>query len=98
MGMLSGRFGPYFDGRRLRWADALKAWRELERLLGSPEQVAKQIQDAAPDIALQAEQQLIAASRVALELEPLDPDTGLGVSDLSAKQLATELIIRSRGE
>lgn len=96
--MLSGRFGPYFDGRRLRWADALKAWRALERLLGSPEQVAKQIQTAQPDVALQAEAQLIEASRAALDLAPFDPDTGLGVTDLSAKQLATELIIRSRGE
>lgn len=94
---MTGVVGPYFDGEKLRWADALAAWRTLERALGSPEQVLFALDHDAPDAALQAEAALIAAARQAFGLRPFDGATGMGVSDLAAKRLAIDLISRSRG-
>jgi hypothetical protein len=65
--------------------------------LGSPEQTLSQIASAQPDVALQAEADLVAATRKALGLFSFDPFTGLGVADLAAKNLGAELIRRSRG-
>lgn len=92
-----GVTGPYFDGKRLRWCDDLAAFRTLEAELGSPYQTLAQIAEAPPDVALQAEAALIAASRKAFGLEPLNVETGVGVSDLVAKQMATDLVQRSIG-
>jgi hypothetical protein len=68
------------------------AWRCLEASLGSPEQVLVVIQAGRPDEALKAERELIKAGREALSLRPFDPFTGLGVTDLVAKRMATRLI------
>lgn len=92
-----GVTGPYFDGERIRWCDDLAAFRVLETELGSPYQTLAQIANAAPDVALQAEAALIAAARKAFGLKPLDIDTGVGVSDLVAKRMATDLVQRSIG-
>lgn len=93
-----GVFGPYFDGRGVRFADALAAYRVMEAQLGSPDQVIGLIDSAPPDQALKAESDLIAATRAALGLAPFDSATGGGVSDLAAKLLGTELIARSHGD
>jgi hypothetical protein len=91
--MLSnGSFGPYFDGETIRWADALSAWRFLEAAVGSPEQTLVVIQTGKPAEALKAERELIKAGREALSLTPFDPFTGVGVTDLVAKRLVTQLI------
>lgn len=82
----------------MRFADALAAYRVIELHLGSPDQTLDLIDRAPPEQALKAEADLIAASRAAFGLAPFDKDTGGGVSDLAAKQLATELIARSHGD
>ena len=87
----------FHDGASIRWADALQAWRSLERDLRDPEQALFALDNAPPDEALSAEAALIAAARKAFRLQPLDMATGSGVSDLAAKRLAIELIRRSRG-
>ena len=90
-----GVFGPYPDGRGMRFADALAAYRIMESHLGSPDQALELLESAPPDQALKAESDLIAATRAALGLASFDSATGGGVSDLAAKQLGTELIARS---
>lgn len=87
----------YFDGTRIRYVDALQAWRSMERDLGSPEQALFALDNAPPDEALQAEAALIRAARRAFALPELDGATGLGVPDLAAKRLAIDIIHRSRG-
>lgn len=93
----SGLYGPYFDGRNLRWGDSLAIWRLLESELGNPEQVLAAVESADPDRAIQAEAELVRAARKAFGLFSFDPTTGLGATDLAAKQLAVDVIQRSRG-
>lgn len=94
--MTSGAFGPYHDGADIRWADALAAWRTLERLLGDPEQALLQVAEAPEQQAVAAEAALVSASRQALGLKDFDASTGTGATDLHAKRLAMQLIERSR--
>lgn len=98
MSITVGVIGPYFDGRAVRFADALVAYRILESKLGSPDQTLNVIDSAPPEEALKAEADLIAATREALGLLPFNPATGGGVNNLIAKRLGTELIARSHGD
>lgn len=94
--MIPGAFGPYHDGTDIRWADALAAWRAMERLLGDPEQALLQIAEASVAQAIAAEAALVSATRQALCLKDFDTATGSGATDLHAKRLGMQLIERSR--
>ena len=73
-------FGPYFDGQQSRYGDPLAINRRLTAALGGDQSaIAKYHADP------QAQEAVLRAARIALELVPFDPATGSGALDIDAE-------------
>lgn len=88
-------YGPFDRGDGIHvFADPVRVKRRLTKLLdGQPGKVIRRSRDeTAPELALEAEERVIAATARAFDLIPFDPETGGGVRDDQAIALLNDFL------